>query len=54
MTKIIVWEGDAKGIDAALADIRLGAIDVEQWYATLEEESLERAKDVWGRLEFKQ
>jgi hypothetical protein len=54
VTKIVIWEGEGKGIDdAALSGIRLGAIDVEQWYATLEGDSLERVKDVWRRLEFK-
>ena len=54
MTKIVVWEGEAKGIDdAALAGIRLSAINVPRWYQTLEGDSLERVKDVWGRLEFK-
>lgn len=54
MTEIIVWEGEAKGIDdAALAGIHLSATNIGQWYATLEGDSLERVKDVWGRLEFK-
>jgi hypothetical protein len=54
MTEIVTWEGAAKGIDcAALADIRLSAINVPRWYQTLEGDSLERVKDVWGRLEFK-
>jgi len=54
MTEIITWEGHAKGIDdAALAGIRLSAINVTRWYQTLDGDSLERVKDVWGRLEFK-
>jgi hypothetical protein len=54
-TEIIIWEGNAKGIDdAVLADIHLRAINVTRWYQTLEGNSLERVKDVWGRLKFKQ
>ena len=53
-TEIVVWEGTAKGIDdAALAGIPLSAINVRRWYQTLEGDSLERVKDVWGRLAFK-
>jgi hypothetical protein len=53
-TEIVVWEGAAKGIDdAALAGIHLSTINVKRWYATLEGDSLERVKDVWGRLKFK-
>jgi hypothetical protein len=53
-TEIIIWEGNAKGIDdAALAGIHLSTINVPRWYQTLEGDSLERVKDVWGRLEFK-
>jgi hypothetical protein len=52
-TEIVIWEGAAKGIDdAALADIHLSAINVLRWYQTLEGDSLERVKDVWGRLGF--
>jgi len=52
-TEVIIWEGAAKGIDdAALADIPLSTINVPRWYATLEGDSLERVKDVWGKLEF--
>jgi hypothetical protein len=54
ITEIITWEGRAKGIDdAALASIRLSTINITRWYQTLEGDSLERVKDVWGRLEFK-
>jgi len=54
MTKIIAWEGNAKGIDdAALTGARLSAIDITQWYGTLEGDSHERVREVWGRLEFK-
>jgi hypothetical protein len=53
-TEIVIWEGAAKGIDdAALAGIRLSTINVTRWYETLEGDSLDRVKDVWGRLEFK-
>jgi hypothetical protein len=53
-TEIVIWEGAAKGIDdAALAGIHLSIINVARWYQTLEGDSLERVKDVWGRLEFK-
>lgn len=52
--KIIVWEGDAKGIDdAALAGIHLSTIDVAEWHRTLERDSLERVNEVWNRLNFK-
>jgi hypothetical protein len=51
---IVIWEGEAKGIDdAALAGIHLSAITARQWYATLEGDALERVNDVWGRLEYK-
>ena len=51
---MVVWEDEAKGIDdAALAGVHLRAINTGQWYATLEGDSLERVKDVWGRLELK-
>lgn len=54
MTEIITWEGQAKGIDdAVLAGVRLSTINVTRWYETLEDDSLERVKDVWGRLELK-
>jgi hypothetical protein len=53
-TEIIIWEGAAKGIDdAALAGIRLGTINVERWYKSLECDSLERVKAVWDRLEYR-
>jgi len=53
-TEVITWEGAAKGIDdAALAGIHLSTINIQRWYETLEGDSLERVKDVWGRLEFK-
>jgi len=53
-TEIVIWEGTAKGIDdAALAGIHLSTINVTRWVETLEGDSLERVKDVWGRLEFK-
>ena len=53
-TKIIVWDGAAKGIDdAALTGIHLRTIDVKRWYQTLKGDSLERVKDVWDRMEFK-
>lgn len=53
-TEIVIWEGDAKGIDdAALADIHLSTISVPQWYGTLESSSLERVREVWDRLAFK-
>ena len=52
-TEIVTWDGAAKGIDdAALAGIHLSAINVTRWYETLAGDSLERVKDVWGRLEF--
>jgi hypothetical protein len=52
-TEIVIWDGAAKGIDdAAQADIHLSAINVTRWYETLAGDSLERVKDVWGRLEF--
>jgi hypothetical protein len=54
-TEIVVWEGAAKGIDdAALAGIHLSTIDVDDWYRTLEGETLERVDEVWGWLNFKQ
>lgn len=54
ITEIIIWEGDVKGIDdAALAGIPLSTITVTQWVETLGGDSLERVKDVWGRLKFK-
>jgi hypothetical protein len=44
-----------KGIDdAALSGIHLSTIDVDEWYRTLEGESLERVDEVWGRMNFKQ
>ncbi|HXG64391.1 MAG TPA: hypothetical protein VNO70_04745 [Blastocatellia bacterium] len=53
-TEIVIWEGAAKGIDnAAKAGIPLSTINVTRWYETLGGDSLERVKDVWGRLEFK-
>jgi hypothetical protein len=53
-TEIIIWEGTSKDIDdAALAGIHLSIINVTRWYQTLEDDSLERVKVVWGRLEFK-
>ena len=53
-TKIIIWEGSAKGIDdAALAGLHLRTIDVAEWHRTLEGESLERVDEVWGWLNFK-
>lgn len=53
-TEIIIWEGQAKGIDdAALAGIHMSTVNVTQWYQTLDGDSLERVKDVWSRLEFK-
>jgi hypothetical protein len=53
-TEIVIWEGAAKGIDdAALASIHLSTINVTRWYETLGGASLERVKDVWGRLDFK-
>lgn len=53
-TEIIIWEGDAKGIDdAALAGIRLSTINVRRWYETLEGDSLERVKEVLKYLEFR-
>jgi hypothetical protein len=53
-TEIIIWQGDAKGIDdAALAGIHLGTINVARWYGTLEGDSLERVNEVWKYLEFK-
>lgn len=53
-TKIVVWDGSAKGIDdAALAGIRLTSITITQWYRTLEGDSLYRVKEVWERLRFK-
>ncbi len=53
-TKVIVWEGPAKGIDdAALAGTPLNAINVRRWVETLAGDSLERVRDVWDRLEFK-
>jgi hypothetical protein len=53
-TEIIIWEGVAKGIDdAALAGTSLNTINITRWVQTLGGESLERVKDVWGRLEFK-
>jgi hypothetical protein len=53
-TMIVIWEGEAKGIDdAALAGVHLSAITARQWYATLEGDALERVNDVWSRLEYK-
>lgn len=53
-TMVIIWEGEAKGIDdAALAGIHLSAITARQWYATLEGDALERVNDVWDRLEYR-
>ena len=53
-TEVIVWEGAAKGIDdAALAGIPLSTITITRWVETLAGDSLNRVKDVWGRLEFK-
>lgn len=53
-TKIIIWEGAAKGIDdAALAGVHLGTLDVAEWYRTLDGESLERVGEVWGYMNFK-
>jgi len=53
-TEIIIWEGDAKGIDdAALTVIPFSTINVKRWYETLAGDSLERVNDVWDRLEFK-
>ncbi len=53
-TEVIIWEGAAKGIDdAALAGIPLRMIPVTRWVDTLVAESLDRVKEVWGRLEFK-
>ncbi len=52
-TMIVIWGGEAKGIDdAALAGIHMNVINARQWYATIEGDSFERVKDVWGRLEF--
>ena len=52
-TEIVIWDGVAKGIDdAALAGIRLNAINIVGWYGTLEGDSLERVKEVWKYLEF--
>jgi len=52
-TEIIIWEGNAKGIDdAALACIHLSTLNIEGWYGTLEGHSLERVKEVWNYLEF--
>lgn len=52
-TKIVIWEGDAKGIDdAARAGINLRMINVADWPRTLEGEPLARVDEVWGRLNF--
>ncbi len=52
-TEIIIWEGNAKGIDdAALAGIHLSTLNVAGWYGTLEGDSLERVKEVCKYLEF--
>ncbi len=54
-TKIIIWEGSAKGIDdAAQAGIHLNTVDVAEWHRTLEGASLERVEKVWSWLNFKQ
>jgi hypothetical protein len=54
ITEIIIWEGNAKGIDdAALAGIHLSTIKVAVWYGTLEGDSLERVKEVWNYLGFR-
>jgi len=53
-TKIIIWEGNAKGIDdAVLAGIHLNTINVAEWHRTLEGESLKRVDEVWNLLSFK-
>lgn len=53
ITEIIIWEGAAKGIDdAALASIRLQTLNIVGWFRMLAGDSLERVKEVWGRLGF--
>ena len=52
-TRIVIWEGTAKGIDdAARSGIHFSTVNVPEWYKGLIGESLERVKDVWDRLEF--
>jgi hypothetical protein len=51
--KIVVWDGQAKGIDdAVLQGIRLNSLTIPQWLTTLQGKPLERVREVWDRLNF--
>jgi hypothetical protein len=58
-TRILIWEGTRgavnapKGIDEAVqSNLRLTAISISKWYATLTHEPLEEVKQYWAEIDF--
>ncbi|HZS47938.1 MAG TPA: hypothetical protein VFC63_22905 [Blastocatellia bacterium] len=52
-TKVMVWDNQAKGIDdAALLNLPMRTITVQEWYSTLTGNVLERVKNIWEQLGF--
>jgi hypothetical protein len=52
-TNILCWDGP-KGIDDALrANVRLRALTISEWYASLRNEPLEEVNKFWREIGFK-